>query len=77
MDIKRLIKFNENIVINGQIVMAIYGEIDKTTGHSSIYLNAIQIEAISQNKEEVQLQIDNFKTKLKENMVSENFFYTI
>lgn len=77
MELDKIAKFNDKITINEKVVMAIYGEFNITTGHCAIYFNPLDLNTIKENKEETQKQIESFKTKLKENMTNEGFFYTI
>ncbi|BAO04875.1 (p)ppGpp synthetase I, SpoT/RelA [Clostridium botulinum B str. Osaka05] len=77
MGFTTIVKFNKEIKLEDIVVMAIYGEFNKTTGHCNIYYNVILIDKIKENKEEVQKQIDDFKEELKETVVNEGFLYTI
>lgn len=77
MEVDKMVKFNDKIIIDEKTIMAIYGEFNITTGHCSLYFNPIDTTIIKDNKEEVQKQVEKFKIKLKENMTSEGFLYTI
>ncbi|HCL4455030.1 hypothetical protein EJM73_08185 [Clostridium botulinum] len=77
MELDKIIKFNDKIIIEDKMVMGIYGDFNITTGHCSLFCNPLDTTTIKNNKEEVQKQIEKFTTKLRENMMSEGFLYTI
>lgn len=74
MEFNEIVKFNNVVKIEGADVVDIYGDYNKTTGHLSYYVNPINIELIKNNKEEVQKQVESFKTEIKNKMLGDTLF---
>lgn len=70
-------KFQEEIIINDKVVLVMCGDFNADTGHCSLYFNPLDTNAIKNNKEKVEKQIQSAKTELNKKMTNEGFFYEI